>query len=285
MYPVLNVALGMLLTAAAARASPYWIDWEGDDWPENQGWTRVWGNWDGQYQGDGANRTLEDGILTYDSLYDLGVCDFSQMERPGQMDPGPGELFVMEWRLKVDEVVAFADPGVGVCSDEAWAFGLSYAYDRMYSHYEGWVPIEFSPGVFHAYRLESADMRAYDLFVDGQLVRHGAFVHLVAPSEIAWGDAWQGAASLHEWDYFRFGAVVPEPAALLGLLIPLCCGRSLSRLARKKRGRESLADRGFRPAHPTGACTGIHGPSTASGCVGRGEEVWGVKGGTRWFEC
>ena len=87
--------LALALTASAA-AEPYWITYEGNDYPENVGWERVWGNWDGPYQGDGAVRTLEDGVLTLDTLYDDGVVDFYKIERPGAIDPGPGELFVME---------------------------------------------------------------------------------------------------------------------------------------------------------------------------------------------
>jgi hypothetical protein len=207
--------------ASVAGADPYWIAWEGDDFPENQGWTRVWGNWDGQYEGPGAIRTLEDGILTYDSLYDDGVYDFSKIYRPGQMDPGPGEVFVMEWRLKVDQVEGwFTDPGVVVSSDEAWVLGLDFGYDRVFSAFEDYLEIPFTPGVFHAYRVVSADMRAYDLFIDDELAHYGTFKHLVGPSEVGWGDGVQGAASLHRWDYFRFG-VVPEPSSawLLGLAL------------------------------------------------------------------
>ncbi len=35
--------------------------------PEEFGWSRNWRNWDGQYQGAGAYRTVDNGILTYDS--------------------------------------------------------------------------------------------------------------------------------------------------------------------------------------------------------------------------
>lgn len=201
----------------SANATPYWIDWEGDDWPENQGWTRVWGDWEGQYHGSGANRTLQDGVLTYDSLYDPGVYDFSRMHRPGQTDPAPGELFVMEWGLKVDEVVGFSDPGAAVCSDEAWALAFTFAYDRAYSVFEDFAPIPFVPGVFHEYEVISANMRTYDLYVDGELARQGTFNHLVVSSEITWGEGAQGSASVHEWDYFRFG-VVPEPCGLVLLV-------------------------------------------------------------------
>jgi hypothetical protein len=198
---------------ALAAAEPYSVNWEGDDWPENQAWTRVWGNWDGLYHGPGAYRTLENGILTYDSMYDAGVCDFSRMSRNGPMDPGPGEVFVAEWRLKVDQVAGQTDPTVAISSDDAWSLGLEFGYDRIYSGFEHELEIPFEPGVFHSYRVTSPDMVDYALYIDDRLARQGRFVHLVGPPEIGWGDGVQGAASVHEWDYFRFG-VIPEPSTV-----------------------------------------------------------------------
>ena len=212
--------------SVTALGEPYWIAWEGDDFPENQGWERNWGNWDGQYEGDGAIRTLEDGILTYDSLFDDGVFDFSFMECPGQIDPEPGELFVMEWGLEVEEVVGHSDPSVSFWSNEAWRLGFAYSEDHIWSVFENaTVPIE--AGVFHAYRVVSADMRTYELFVDGELAHSGVLTQGFAQSYVGWGDGAQGAASLHCWDYFRFG-VVPEPASvwLLGSLVCCVCRRA-----------------------------------------------------------
>lgn len=219
------LALGVSL----ASADTYWVAWEGDDWPENQGWRRVWGNWDGLYHGPGAYRTLEDGILTYDSRYDDGVFDYYYMERPGQMDPDASELFVMEWRLKVDVVNGLSDPTVGITSDESWVLGLTYAYDHIRSMFESSVTIPFAPGVWHEYRVSSANMHDYDLSIDGELARHGAFRHLVHASHISWGDTVQGASSMHEWDWFRFGCV-PEPAARALMLVWV----SVWRVARRR---------------------------------------------------
>jgi hypothetical protein len=221
-----RVAFGAVLLAlvavAPAVAEPYWITWEGDDFPDNQGWTRVWGK--GQYQGPGAYRTLENGILTYDSLYDPGVYDFSRMERPGQMDPGLGELFVLEWRLRVEQVDGRADPDVGVCSDHAWAVGFEFAEDRIYSVFEHYLTIPIVPYVWHEYRLLSSDMRHYELFVDGAVVHAGVFVHKFVTSSIGFGDAIQGAASRHQWDYLRFGTV-PEPGAAVLMSTLMVCRR------------------------------------------------------------
>jgi hypothetical protein len=209
--------LGALLAGGwTALGSPYWIAWDGEGetagMPEEFGWTRNWGNWDGQFQGPGAYRTLENGILTYDSLYDPGVFDYNYMERPGQLDPEePNECFVLEWRLKVSQVVGYYDPGIGVHSDEAWAVGFSYAYDHIWSNFEN-ANIPFEPGLFHDYRLVSGGMRDYQLFIDGTLAREGQFLHKFSESYVGWGDDWQGFASLHQWDYVRFGCVsAPVP--------------------------------------------------------------------------
>jgi len=89
------------LSGAPGLGNQFWIDWDGSDWPEAVGYIRSWGNWDGPHQG-GAYRTLENGVLTYDSLYDPGVWDSYYMEDFGPLELGPGEVAVMEWKLKVD---------------------------------------------------------------------------------------------------------------------------------------------------------------------------------------
>jgi len=39
----------LLAMASSALGEPYWITYEGNDLPENEGWNRSWGNDDGQY--------------------------------------------------------------------------------------------------------------------------------------------------------------------------------------------------------------------------------------------
>jgi hypothetical protein len=151
----------VLLCAVMGSAEHYWIDWEGEDWPENMNppWDRNWGNWQGQYQG-GAYRTLEDGILIYDSLYDPGVFDGYEMERPGEMDPSEGLEFIVEWRLKVDEVTGwYFDPTVGVQSDDGWGVALAFGVGLVVNVDDGTTIATFAPGVFHSFQLRSTDMR------------------------------------------------------------------------------------------------------------------------------
>jgi len=203
--------LGALVAGARAPAETYWIAWEGQDWPENMNpaWLRNWGNWQGQFQG-GAYRTLEDGVLTYDSLYDPGVFDWYEMHRPGAIDPGPGQIFVAQWKLWTEQAVGYPpyDPGVYVHSDQAWGVGLAFNDTSVLSVAEQSVIAYIEPGVFHEFTLWSVDMRNYHLDIDGQEAATGVFHQGVSTSWLCWGDCTQGAASLHHWDYVRFGAVV-----------------------------------------------------------------------------
>jgi len=221
-------ALGTLVIPAGAE--PYWFTYEGNDLPENEGWTRYWGNQDGEYQGDGAIRTIEDGVLTIDSMDDPWIYDYNWIDLPDQFDPEPGEELVMEWRLKVDEVVGvWSGPGVSLASDERWRAGFVFREDYIWSFYEGddvFIPIE--PGVFHEYRFVSSDLRSYDLYIDGELARHGAWSHLASSSRATWGDFSYPVSSRSRWDYFRFG-VVPEPKTVSLILVAMACCRRKAR--------------------------------------------------------
>jgi len=220
---VLAAALGTL--AAPAGADEYWLTYEGNDLPENEGWNRSWGNDDGEHHGDGAYRTVEDGILTMDSLYDLRVYDYAYRHLPGELDPDPGELFIAEWRGLVDEVLGdHYDAKVGISSDDDWQLGIAVFPDHIISKFEDDVEIPIEPGVFHEYRVLSWDMQRYDLYIDGELTHQGTFWHGLLASRFHWGDCVRGAASLSHWDYVRFG-VVPEPSSALMLLTACVCAR------------------------------------------------------------
>lgn len=226
---VLIGTLVLLSNVAAATATPYWVEYDASCGllPEDsgQGWHRVWGDWQGQHHGTGANRTIENGVLTYDSLYDGGVYDFSKIDRPGQIDPDTGELFVMEWRLLVEQDNSdTGDPGVGVGSDTGLMLGLRIGPTEVRSVFEEGVSLAIAPGIFHDYRVTSADMLTYHLYIDGVERRTGSFWQGLSESFFSWGDGTQsfGGGSLHKWAYVRFGAV-PEPGALALLGAVVAC--------------------------------------------------------------
>ena len=202
------LCLGALLALAVCGASgdEYWIAYEGNDFPENEGWRRI-------TFGGGANRFLNQGNLVIDSLASTQIADFYEMRRNGELDPDPGELFLMQWRLKIEEIVGFMDISLGVNSDEKWAIALEMNMNTIRSSLEG-LTASFDPGVFHVFALTSTNMRTYELRIDGKPAINGQFRLFFDSSRVAWGDGVQGSASLSQWDYFRFG-VVPEPSSAL----------------------------------------------------------------------
>jgi hypothetical protein len=206
---ILCFTLTLVLTATSASADEYWITYEGNDFPENQGWRRVHG-------AIPAQRWIEDGKLFIDSRASVSIFDFVKMTFNGTLDPDPGELFLMRWRLKVGEVNGFADPGISVTSDELYAVGLRYSEHFVFSSFEPGLFAEFEPGVFHQYELRSPDMRVYELYIDDTLAFEGMFYEQLLPTRVAWGDVFSGATSITQWDYVRFG-VAPEPGS--GLLV------------------------------------------------------------------
>lgn len=201
----------LVLAACATPSRAYYVAWEGDCLPEDGGWNRNWGDWSGQYHGTGAVRTIQDGVMTMDSLYDDGVCDFAYIERP--LNPAPGEMFVLEWRLAVDQVIGPGDPGIGLFSDDGWAVFFEYWQGFVRGGFDSTLQLPISMGEFHNYRMTTWDMRVYQLFVDGQLEHEGTFWYCAASPKLGWGDDVQGAASLHRWDYVRV-STIPEPACL-----------------------------------------------------------------------
>ena len=208
-----------------ARAAPYWVAWEGNDYPENEGWER------GHFGDDGpqADRTLEDGIMTLDGLASIEIIDGYLMERP--LDPGPGEEFVAQWGLRVNQVgnpIFPYDPGFAMTSDDGWRVVMVIGLDEVHSILEQ-HDVAFEPGGFYAWEFRSVNMRSYVLRLNGSVIHTGTFIETgVLESRIEWGDLVAGATSHSDWDYFRFG-VVPEPSTNISLLALLCASRASRR--------------------------------------------------------
>ncbi len=209
----MRIGLSLFVIALApcvASATPYWVAYEGDDFPENEGWDHV-------EFGPPAVRTLANGWLRLDTLSSTQTADFYQIDRPGALDPEGGEEFVLEWAVRVLDVVGPYDLSVGVFSDDEWAVGFHIDEDSISSTFEDGVSAPLEVGQWHSFRFTTSDMRAYTLAIDGEPVIEGEFWLGLIESRVGWGDGVQGAASLSEWDYFRFG-VVPEPGSFVLLL-------------------------------------------------------------------
>jgi hypothetical protein len=184
-----------------ARADQFWTTWEGETYPEDDGWTHY-------TRAGGAQRSLADDAMILDGMSSSQIVDEYYISRP--LVPSVGELFRLDWRLRVDEEVGFTDPGMFVDAQQTGEVMFGYREDAIYSTLEG-VWIEIAPGVFHQYSLQSSDMLSYYLYIDGELARVGSFSPPTPLSGVCWGDVTEGARSRSTWDYVRFG-IVPEPA-------------------------------------------------------------------------
>jgi hypothetical protein len=211
----LGVLQAGLLLASPVQAIPYWFAWEGNDFPENQGWTRtVYNNPD--------VRTLADGMMTLDGLNTGGGWDAYQRFFGGQLDPDPGELFIMRWRMRVEAIEGGNwDPIVYVLSDDAWMVSFHFSLNRIWSSVEGpgGTLIPFEPGQSHSYEFQSQDMRTYSLLIDGSLIHTGQFSQNIGPSELGWGDGGGVTRSRSTWDYFRVGVAAPEASTVTVLTV------------------------------------------------------------------
>jgi len=222
---LLAVALGLAVawTAPGVLAAPYWVSYEGNDFPENEGWNHYYGdgNWPTEHT---ALRSIEGGCLVINDLYDPRIFDGAQrMLRAEQVLPQPGETFVAEWRAWVDPRSAAVDSGVGIVR------GTVPDYIRFFLGPAGMqlevpggpVTVPYEPGVFHSFRAVATDGAALVLELDGNPVWSGAFNGELGPgldTQIYFGNLVSGASSLVRWDYVRFG-IVPEPLVFPTLLL------------------------------------------------------------------
>lgn len=221
------IALTIALVARA-NADRYWVAYEGDDFPENEGWERVYGDENGPQQG-GSNRSLEEGLLVLDSTRNHLIYD--TYFRRQQINPDPGEKFICEWRMRVaSNAGPAADNRVGIAKDGGGIVGFDLGYDAVRSSREGWTE-PLAPGIFHTFRLESSDMVTYRFWLDGINVREGRWSSSLNESYVGFGDSSLGGniVSFAEWDYLRFG-VVPEPSSIM----LVCLGAMVSATHRSR---------------------------------------------------
>ncbi len=218
----IGVLSTIILLASAASATPYWIAWEGNDYPENEGWTRMHGP-----AGAQAVRTLAGGVMTIDGIQGAGVFDGYLIDRPGMLNPAAGETFVMQWRVRIDSIAPpyLVDPGVAVLTDDAWLASFVYYQSHLLLGASPYA-VPFQPDSFHAWEFRSDDMRSFDLYLDGTPVLHAGlhFHGTTLLSRCTWGDSGTPSESKSTWDYFRFG-VIPEPRFVVLVALTMVMAR------------------------------------------------------------
>lgn len=196
--PAVGMAVTLLLTPVGL-AEPYQVAYEGDVFPEQDGWDRFTSN-------GGVDRLIVGSVFRLSSN-DFMTADQYDMFMNNQLNAGPDEVFYVEWRLRLCPDPGLADVKVFVGLDNGERdVSLAYSADHFTSfHDDNTVFIDTT--VFHTYRIQSFDMFDYDFFVDGELAYSGFFDPPgIASSLVNFGDCCVGQASCSEWDFFRFGA-------------------------------------------------------------------------------
>jgi hypothetical protein len=214
---------------ASAVAEPFWVEYDAScgQFPEEVGWGRL-------AMSGGAQRSFVDGNLRLDSSAGPGIIDCYGISRP--VDLSPGESFVMEWRLRVNEVHGAADPPVKPAITVGFdGYGMvDFAYSEGSLHIlDEHLWIDLDPHVFHDYSFTSSDLLTYELRIDGSVAHSGPLTEPCYVSAVGWGDKVTGATSVSDWDCVWFG-VVPEPSAAL-LTISTCLAGIILRAQRTRR--------------------------------------------------
>jgi hypothetical protein len=221
---VVCFVLALAFGVASARADEYWVAYEGNDFPENEGWNRLYG--DGQWPPeDEPDRWIEDGELVIDTSRDDQLWEYYWLPLT---DPGIGETFVAEWRVRSEILSGQRDNGVVFARDAFAAHvGFHLQPNGLLVSTEG-VIIPLDPSISHTYRFESSDMDSYRLFIDGDVAHESHFeTDTLLQSYTAGGAGTVGASSISHWHYYRYG-VVPEPRSVSLFALGLLGGRRLS---------------------------------------------------------
>jgi hypothetical protein len=237
------------LGCVAVRGSTWQVSYEGNELPEQQPpWYRM-------YSPPGDTRTIQadpnnpgNHWLVIDSRADHLVYDWAEYVRP--MDPqGPQERFWSEWRISVLEQTGLdGDQGIELKDEHGRDAQYSFGYSQIRCDDDGWThPI--APAVFHTYRIESANMITYRLWIDGVAVRDAPFFEGLGGPFAIFGDFGSGGnmRSLCEWDYVRFGVMqVPEPSSAFLFLLMGMCAHGCRGYARRGGRKASRSQGGFK---------------------------------------
>ena len=208
----LGVALvGALVFCSAAFAEPYEVAYYppgspyaqgldlGGPFPDDQGWVRYFG------PEEIVTRSVQEGVFILQAE-ENGDWETYAAEMDNTLNPEPGELLYIEWRMIVDDENVFGDTIMGVALDN---FGgvlcLSTGVDHV-RDLEGFEWYDYTAGVFHTFLVVSANLVDYDLFVDGEYAFSDVFkLPTSLNSFVDWGDGTTTYSS-SRWEYVRFGA-------------------------------------------------------------------------------
>ena len=148
-------------------------------------------------------------MLVLDGMASIYKADMYKQYLPALPVIGQ-EVLAVAWRLRVDQINGFGDPGIMISIDGHGEVDLAYcANDRILSGGEcEWVA-NYEAGVFANYVFTTADLDTYTLSINGVAVHTGPIGPAMPDSYVSWGDAAQGSASRSTWAYVRVSIAKP----------------------------------------------------------------------------
>jgi hypothetical protein len=197
--------------------------YDGNDYPENEGWMRYTYDPNGELR-----RGVRDGVLTLDSLASGQIYDY-YVVTDAALTPSPGQTLLASWRMRVTDGASgghWSDTMVVIENETneyaCFYIGVDFLSELGDLHTPPHLlPIE--PQVWHTYDFVSSDLESYRLYVDGEFVFE-SWLHGNSWTDgplVAWGDGGQGAVSSRsEWDYLQV-QVVPETSTLTSIVLLL----------------------------------------------------------------
>jgi hypothetical protein len=214
---VILLPLILLLGTSSAHADVFFLcyDAQNETFPEQQGWSRYWGDPE-----DELIRSVDNGVFRLDTRGSYSIFDLYQVISTAFILDS-GEELQVTWRMETvetDEWSHLSDVALAIVN-QSHAYAQFFIAPGYVSEDEllGGEPehlYEIQAGVPHTYLLRTTDMWAYDLYVDGAFAFQGG-LHDYAWREVprvSFGDTFTGRTSLSEWEYVEV-EVVPEAAS------------------------------------------------------------------------
>jgi hypothetical protein len=140
--------------AATLSAEQYWVAYEGNDFPENEGWLRTYG--DGTFPpSDGPDRSIENGELVISTARNPSLWEYYSRIL---LDPEAGETFEAEWRVRTQLLSGPFDNGIVLARwDPPGHVSFGFRSDGLLVRTEN-VVIPLDPTVQHDFFFRSVDM-------------------------------------------------------------------------------------------------------------------------------
>lgn len=231
MIPAAHLLACLVITAVPTTAEPFHFAYSASDgsFPDAAGMSRYWND-----PNNVLRREITPTAFRLDSRSSASIFDLYLLQSSA-LALLPGERFELTWTMQTlevsDDEFDLSDVAVTVTNSASQYIQFSLLPDRVTFDQDGGLGAEhvfaLTPGMPHTYRLASADMLSFSLYVDSEFAFSGAFFStaIIGPNIVAFGDTYFGLSSLAEWSSFEV-TVVPElePGTLIVLWL-FCAAR------------------------------------------------------------